>query len=142
MVRVGRGILHFIAVARQTRRIGIVGISKPISAAGGMTVHAVQLTAFDTRTHAPACHCVVFPQIPTVRIEVSVLKRSQVEVIEVLVPGVKEAVIGLILAWHELHIAFICSVENALVLISPRLSGSAPSFLASWYAITCCLAGP
>ena len=81
MVRVRSRVLHLVLVAGHAGIIELF-LFEPVASAGGMAVHTVEPARFRAGAHAPRGQCVIFANIPAVRVKVRVLQGDEVEVIK------------------------------------------------------------
>jgi len=73
-------ILHLVFMAGQTSVIELLQL-KPVAAAGGVAVHAVNLAGLGTGAHAPRGKGIVLSQISTISVEIGIFQRCKIEII-------------------------------------------------------------
>ena len=85
VVRVGGSVLHPLLVARQAGVVGFGRVLEPVAPARGVAMDAVQLAGLGARAQPPLGVGVVLAQVAAIGIEIGILERHEIEVIEVAV---------------------------------------------------------
>ena len=82
MADVGRGLVHPLLMAGETRLLCLSLVLKLVAPAGGVAVEAGELPRLDAGAQHPRGQGVIFPKIPAVRIVIRVPQGRQIEMVE------------------------------------------------------------
>ena len=86
VVGVGRRIFHLFLVARHAGIVGLFFSLEPVTSAGGVARHTVDLSCLGAWAHEPGGIRVVLTQVTAIRVEVRVLQGGEIVVVEEALP--------------------------------------------------------